>query len=563
MTKPKAPEARKTEERESLAKAQKAISSGKEDIAVFWLKKWAANDFGHRASLAESAEKAHRAHNLQVAATLLRALVELDARPEYLASLAGVKEDQQEPAAALALYQKLLESQPSLHHAVARIGLMKAQLGHADDAMIALRQSADAGVRDAHVATRIADSLWEKHPELAAEAAAFAVNFATDTTTAPYDCASALRLREWVELRKRNMPIYHADDPARIPFAFAREDAARLYASAQRSATLSDAQAALRVAFTAFAAGDLESAATSHETVARLSPNEISANVHFGEAHFDALKAFDIDGYIATLPSITVLKTASFNDEDVIFISCDGAYLRDFGLPLLRSIAHHRVDAAVHIHLMSTQGDDQRQALALIEKITSLRSHVTAEDVSAIKDMDRMGGLRPYYHAGRFLRFFQFLSCANHRLWLMDADALANQDPIRAFAQLDGFDVGLRIRPARVEPWNQFSACLVAARPTAAAISYFKLAAAYLAHCMMNEGLRWGVDQLALYSAHLHMARTGQLPPTTYFGPLVADVEFQPDGIFWFTAGVKKFSYSKDSRAQATSRFEALLRTFS
>ena len=43
-------------------------------------------------------------------------------------------------------------------------------------------------------------------------------------------------------------------------------------------------------------------------------------------------------------------------------------------------------------------------------------------------------------------------------------------------------DAAMRIRPARIEPWNQFNACIVGASLSATSLEYFHLVAAYLAH---------------------------------------------------------------------------------
>ena len=45
----------------------------------------------------------------------------------------------------------------------------------------------------------------------------------------------------------------------------------------------------------------------------------------------------------------------------------------------------------------------------------------------------------------------------------MDVDALFWRDPRALYEALGADDVAMRIRPGRLEPWNQFNACIVGA----------------------------------------------------------------------------------------------------
>ena len=107
------PKAKSSPNDEVLAKALKALSANKTDIAVFWLKKWSAGNSGNQAVLRASAEKAFAAREWRTAAAYLQPVVDDNPTPVDLSALAQMRERLEEPATALSLYERILTAEPS------------------------------------------------------------------------------------------------------------------------------------------------------------------------------------------------------------------------------------------------------------------------------------------------------------------------------------------------------------------------------------------------------------------------------------------------------------------
>lgn len=159
------------------------------------------------------------------------------------------------------------------------------------------------------------------------------------------------------------------------------------------------------------------------------------------------------------------------------FIACDPSYLVQFCVPLLKSIARHGAGARVHIHIMGSQGtEDLPRGL----NITS-----THEDPAQFMTSRKMQPA-DYYHAARFMRFAEALE-ESPSLLMIDADCIATGDPRLL---LDGHNAAARVRAGRIEPWNQFSDCII--RGTEASRPYFRAVADWCAFHIAHPF--WGLD---------------------------------------------------------------------
>lgn len=139
-----------------------------------------------------------------------------------------------------------------------------------------------------------------------------------------------------------------------------------------------------------------------------------------------------------------------------------------------------------------------------------------------------------YYHAVRFIRFYRILKQATHPVWLMDVDALFHRIPQGLFDSLGDKDCAFRIRPGRTEPWNQFSAGIVGARPTA--LPYFKAIAQYLT--FTKGKWFWGIDQLAMYLAWVALKDKSSV---SFLDNRVFNLSCDDEGIVWILGGKDKF----------------------
>ncbi len=149
----------------------------------------------------------------------------------------------------------------------------------------------------------------------------------------------------------------------------------------------------------------------------------------------------------------------------MVFLPSDVTYFKDFSIPLAQSIWEFAPKAAIHFHVVTNAPDQGGVLDAFLDPLKNKNIRVTIEILSSLASTPTPTGARCYYHAIRLIRLYQFLRDAHHAMWMLDVDALANRDLTTIFPKLEDVDLGLRTRPGRLEPWHQFSACLVAARP--------------------------------------------------------------------------------------------------
>lgn len=554
------PKAKSTPGDEILAKALKALSANKTDIAVFWLKKWSAGNPGNQAVLRASAEKAFAAREWATAAVYLQPVVEENPTLLDLSALAQLRERLEEPAAALALYERMLTAEPARTAVRIKVSLLRAQCGDTPGALAAFKEIENAGELDPAFVVDLANALWDVAPAQIPELLAVARRLLSPASNVSSPTWSVfLRLCEWQERRARGLPLNNAQALDEYGFPFISAYIKDLYAAAPAP---EDKRTARNLATLAFAAGDYERASEAYQQLRAFGVKEVPCAVDLRMAFLESLEGRGLPALLAGFPEVHELKPQDETHANTFFLPCDCGYFRNFGLPLLRSIAAQGAAAGVHLHLFARGADEARAALAAAESVAKISLRVTAEYQDTGRHFTQDADHREYYHAARFLRFAEVLETSRAVLWLMDVDALLHGNPDRAFAALGDAELGMRIRSGRAEPWNVFSACLIAARPTPGTKAYFRVVAAYLAHAMESANLYWGTDQLALFAAYLVLNARGAFPRCAPWPEEIADVLSRPNGVFWFTAGLKKFKYI-GNQAAPTSEFEKLFRTFS
>ncbi len=110
------------------------------------------------------------------------------------------------------------------------------------------------------------------------------------------------------------------------------------------------------------------------------------------------------------------------------------------------------------------------------------------------------------------------------------------------FSGRGGADVAMRVRPGRLEPWNQFNACMVAVRPTENGLRYIHAVSAYIAHFYTTGELPWGIDQLPMYSAFHDLQRRDLAPTLHFLDETVLDYGYRDEGIVWCSSGSTKYT---------------------
>ncbi|MGE3332736.1 MAG: hypothetical protein AB7I36_03765 [Rhodospirillaceae bacterium] len=304
----------------------------------------------------------------------------------------------------------------------------------------------------------------------------------------------AVEAAERAERVKRGLPPTHVLDFAQFPFAYAPDALAEFKRIVTEQPNHPFLQACVHLAY-----GEIDAANDAMERFQQGEPADPKAAMRFG--------AFPIPPAIMDLPPVV----GTYPEDTAYFLCCDGAYFRNFGIVLLRSIADRSPGMRVHMHLMNPD----MSLMRFVESLP-LKMSLTHETCAPSNK---------YYHAVRLVRFAEALEKNKGSLLMTDVDALAGGDISKV---VDGA-LAMRVRAGRLAPWNQFSACFI--RGDATSRAYFRR----VAEIVKASPLWWGIDQYALYSAW-----TALKPSIELVGPKTASVIDSEPGIFWFTAGEAK-----------------------
>lgn len=349
-----------------------------------------------------------------------------------------------------------------------------------------------------------------------------------------------LPYNEFYERMKRGLMPYHATSLDELFFTFTRERFEEFRDLAFQAADKApeDLTAALQKFIALFCSRDRLHAEQQFIPFLKHFEGQIYENLAFDPAFYRTLETMDDSTLQHNLPPLLDFRTADFADVPVAYLSCDYSYFENFAMPMIRSLADKNRGAQLHLHIMDAT-DEELKKLGTFCDQTGLNIAVSVEQPGIDKESNKAA--RAYYHAIRFIRFYQHLKHYNRTLWLMDVDALFNRDPQALYEMMGGNDAAFRIRAGRTEPWNQFNACIVGATPSPASLRYFRLIAAYIAHFHQQKKLRWGIDQLAMYGAFEFLRDENAAPALTLLGDRAIDYNYIDDGIVWCNSGRNKF----------------------
>lgn len=505
--------------------------------------------------------------NTAAAEQMLFQSVNTQASIENISTLANVLEINGKPAEAENCYNVILNASPNHPPTLAKLAALAEEQG------------------DRKKAREWYKKLWEAEPSNIAAGIAYAIQSFTDDpseTTRTFEklmdqagndeaaqskiLMSLLPYREFHERMKRGAPAHHATNLNELFFTHAASEF-QLFQRLVVKNEKADSATAIKRFIAAFCSRDYPQAQKLLQEIQASSKDGAWVNVTFDSAFYAKLDSATDDPLFAQLPAVSDVLVQEFSARPIIFLACNSGYFSRFGMPLLRSLAENGATSQVHLHLMDASDDQLREAVAFCKAI-NLNIAVSAEN-SGIEEKQKTDA-RSYYHAIRFVRFYQFLRKYKNTLWMMDVDALFNRNPKEMFSLIGKHDVAVRIRAGRIEPWNQFSACIVGAALHDASLNYFRLVSAYILEFYERKSLRWGIDQLALFSVFEYLREQKREPSLAFVDAKIADLDYSEDGVVWLTAGAVKFQSAdtvKGSELTAEDlrqgRYRELLKKFS
>tara|TARA_R110002020_G_scaffold192067_6_gene392091 strand:- start:680 stop:2863 length:2184 start_codon:yes stop_codon:yes gene_type:complete len=213
--------------------------------------------------------------------------------------------------------------------------------------------------------------------------------------------------------------------------------------------------------------------------------------------------------------------------EFITYLFCDGVYFKKFGAKLAITIKEN-----LHIHLMDADPTFAQQII----KDHNLKAGLSVEQPN---------GNPEYYHSIRFIRWYEYMKQTKKYSCLLDVDALANKSP----DNLPHVDVGMRLRPARLEAWNVCNASVCIGK----ANQYWKGVADYIYHFYKQDKLVWQIDQLALW-----VVWQKQKNKIHTLDETKVSYDYNDNGIIWCNSGKNKWQETDPTRQKYRDKFNKI-----
>lgn len=440
-------------------------------------------------------------------------------------------------------FKDALRVSPQSYDAFMKLGALKEKMGDKPGARDCYRSAMEIRPLDWNATTQYILAIWDKEPDAAAKIAEQLLGAATNVDERLRALQFFICRNEWAQrIRNHQMP-YHATSVDELFFQYSAEYVKEFEALAQKRFTEEPTNPS-RISMLAtarFCLNNRHGAEEMWNAIAAKTVGSIGENVRFAPAFYDELRKFTDADLTRGLPPLIEIAPIAPAADGVLYLSCNFIYFRAFALPMIVSAHERSPQTPIHVHIMDANEAETALSLAFLQRLAPLRFSLTVERPGLQTASSKEA--RSYYHAVRFIRYYQHLKQYNCPLWLMDVDAIVNIDLKELFDQLKGFDVSMRIRPGRMEPWNQFNACIVGASMSAPSVEYIRLTAAYLAYFFQRKSLRWGIDQLAMYGVFADMQDRGEAPSMALLGEREVDYDYRDDGFVWCNSGAGKFKH--------------------
>lgn len=530
-----------------------AAQSLQEGVAAFQRGDWAAAEHlfrrgleavpGHHAFLHNLGVALHRQGRLAEAEPLLIKAAESGAGEDTWLLLAQIYEAAGQDAAASDWLERILKSNPSNAAAALALGKIKTRQGDKPGARECYRQAAEASPANIAAAREYSDAIWDQDPAQGVAVITRALDAVGANPESQAQVLETLVSRvEWWERTRRGLSQDHADRLDELFFTFGAGYFARYEQLAEQAvaADSKDSRARVRLGLARFCRGDRHGAEALFQSAPERTKGTIFEAGRFAPAYHARLRDTPDSALTHKLPPCIDVTPPARDAAGTLYLACDAVYLKAFALPMLCSLAENSPHTPVHLHVFDL-AEAEIAFLSAFCSALALRFAVSVEspDFSGAPIMTA----RNYYHAVRFIRFHEHLRRYQCPLWMTDVDALVNRDLADLFALMNGHDIAMRVRPGRLEPWNQFNASLIGAAHTHRALAYHRQIAAYIADFHGRDGLKWGIDQLAMYAVFADLQDLGAPPSVALLGARAVDYTYRDDGFIWCNSGTRKFQH--------------------
>lgn len=486
-------------------------------------------------ALTNLAALAAKQGDLEHAEAFLARVPEAYSTADTLFDLARLRQSQQKYSLARESYHAALLKDGSSIKVKKSYAALEQRLGFSDHATVLYRDVIQQDPSDKKAVMAYATLIWPEAPDEAISLLSQLLDETSDLAGKQEILFILILYKEVAERDRRGQAKYHATsiEDSKCANTQRELDELRRISGSILAQDPVNVAALMSHACVQYALDNIDASQACFSKLEQIQPNHIGSTVKLDADFLTDLANANVEEITAGFPGLNHVTQSACGGEPVILVSSDYEYFDHYGRYLIASINQRMPSTFVHVHLMDADERGLENAVAWCRRMTSLTCAITSETTGLGADEEDTAC---YYHAVRFVRYAQLRSTYQGPLWMIDADALAHGDARPMLQWSANWDVAMRLRPGRLQPWNTVSAGLVGMAPTPAATAFFTRTAAYIAHFWKKGCLTWGIDQLALL-ASIKGSNTARL---RFVDSLEQDVEICSDGIFWFLSGPNK-----------------------
>lgn len=221
------------------------------------------------------------------------------------------------------------------------------------------------------------------------------------------------------------------------------------------------------------------------------------ALVRVDRPQWDALE----NGTDADLPVAHVVHDAAPTSTQryVVLASCDMEYLRRYGAAFVRSFVDNAARGArLHLHVIDPD-DEFASFIEALSQETRLAGFRVTIDYSPDELAEHLNARRTYYTCARFVCLARLLTDYCLPVVALDIDAVIEHELNDLAALAADSDIVLLRREPPDSPWLDVIANHLVLAPTPVAIRFARRLATFIAQRATVAGLKWHLDQIALY----------------------------------------------------------------
>jgi len=222
-----------------------------------------------------------------------------------------------------------------------------------------------------------------------------------------------------------------------------------------------------------------------------------------------SLKKIEASGEIATSfasdqlwPRETEVLFKNSSPDHLVFVSQDINYFREHGTQLAKSIKACSPGTELIIEVIDATARESTDVVETVGKL-GLPIILCIFSKSPQSGLTEFQNRKTFYHLKRFSTLQRLLKLFQVPIFMLDADSLCNRPLMSVFEGCRNFDVGLRVRPGRIHPWNHFNASGFLVNPTPVSFEYLSSINNFIFNLWSEGRARWGCDQLALWLVYV------------------------------------------------------------